>query len=403
MRRLGLLLLCVLAGCSLDLARLRGGGDGGLDVPDDVPGLDAPFTDAPAHDAPDDVDGGVEGGVPQIVDSRDFDDPPMWVAAAAHPSGVRVAVVVPDAGEIHSFVASGTGCGIRFGKPFSSGMDWLGAPALGHVSDDSFPDIVAQSDTGAISVVTDTGGTLTVGTEITFPGVARFAAVAVGSLDGDDLDDFLAVERGPGVFLLTQASGALDADPALSTAGRTYVDGAVGQLDGINDDDLAMIATTSDDGLVFEARLASGGGSFPSRTGVIGDYPTGSLAIGPPSGGRQQMFALAGDDLFVGQIVGMDIVVSGPFRAGVNLRDLVVANVVGDATLEVVISSGGPALLVVELTVSGITPVTEIPLSAAGPPTALAAADVDGDGLAEIFVLTGNELSVVTPGCTVAP
>ena len=411
-----LLVVSGLAGCSLDLARLRVGLDASMA---DVPLLDAPLQDAPlpdgsADDAPS-ADAPADGGVELVVDpvtSIDFPATPSNLLVGVDPAGARIVVHLESSG-LRTSTLSASGCSFAEANRVDIGGGSRGASALVDVVGTPDLDILTDVTNGSLSVFEqDSAASFAASDPFISGTTGPLLTIAVGDLDGDaaGLRDLVAVERRRFAVPMIRSGDTFLGQSGISSGVGSHLEALVSDVDGMNDDD--FVALVEDGASVFleiqqnQRTMPVGFQQLSSDPLPLAPEQPVALAVGEPNSSSLRPIAVVlGMELHMALLtdpaVSPAITLFGPFPIEAGTTDVAIADVDGDAEEDVVTSSsvGGRGLLTLRHWRGGsmLSAHTSIALPAV--PIELVTFDVDGDGTDEVFVLTSNRLLVYSLRC----
>jgi hypothetical protein len=221
--------------------------------------------------------------------------------------------------------------------------------------------------------------------------------VAVGTLDGDDVDDLVVANAGSDdvSVLLGNGDGTFQA-ALFFAAGDGPASVAVGHFDGDTALDLVVANQGSDDVSVL---LGNGDGTYQAATSYPSGDLTRSVAVGNLNGDAfldiVAANALSGNvSVFLGNGDGT-FQAATPFAAGGRPAAVAVANLDGDAFLDIAVVNQQSQTVSVLLGNGDGTFQPQLTFVTARAPLALAIANLDEDSILDIVTASqGDQVSV---------
>ncbi|MEO5767275.1 MAG: VCBS repeat-containing protein [Polyangia bacterium] len=311
---------------------------------------------------------------------------------------------IREGGNVSVLLNGGSG---TFGTPTNHPVITPASVAAGELSGDGKADLaVAASEIGSVDVLTNTG-TGTFGESVTYSVGIHPSAVAVGDLNGDGKMDIAVANSGQTNTGL--GAGAGDVAVLLNAGGGNFVAAnylagsnpaaiAIADLNGDGKGDLA-VANPAGGATVL---LNAGDGTFGAPAKYAAGSTPYSVAIGDLNGDGKPDIALASStsgggvavllNLGTGKFGAAIVYASGTFPRGIAIGDLNGDGFPDIATAYSLPDCNGVSVLVNKGTGTFGAP---IPYPLAGSPSSLALADLNGDGKADLVVVSDEQVSVL--------
>ncbi|MEP6652137.1 MAG: VCBS repeat-containing protein [Myxococcales bacterium] len=302
-------------------------------------------------------------------------------------------------GAVSVLLNSGSG---TFGLPINHPVFTPASVALGDLSGDGKADLAVASSLGSVVVLTNSG-TGTFADSVTYSVGIRPSAVAVGDLNGDGKLDIAVAnagrELGTGDVAVLLNAGGGNFVAANYMAGSNPAAIAIADLNGDGKGDLAVANRDSGASVLLNA----GDGTF----GAPAKYAAGStpfwVAIGDLNGDGKPDIALTSAsggggvavllNLGAGKFGAAIVYATGTSPGGIAIGDLNGDGFPDIATLYSLPDCNGVSVLVNRGTGTFLAPVP-FPL-AADYPSSLALADLNGDGRADLAVVSDQQVTVL--------
>lgn len=403
------LVACVamLAGCSLDLDRLR--------IDDDLDGgaqdrdggtRDARVRDGDARDTGTARDASDDGGTVGVSFeiALTLEGPTDGDGLAASPPGLEPVIVATASGTHELRVWSlneDSPCEPFATTPLVVTPNSPVAPAVADLNSDGHADIlVGVQNAQLVTLFGNATHTYAIdGTLMLATG--RLASIAAGAeLNGDSIADAVAGEAGSRASLLFQTpTQSFEIGSVLTQPGTTFFDTITGDL---NEDGYLDVVRVAHDGagsthVAVWFGSSSGHVSGPTTTTYAGSHE--HLALGTDALGMPLLVAAGGSDIALLHPDGTSFDVQAALPIGGSITGLAIADVDGDGTDEIVLANHDDQTLVV-LKVEGESVLRFTELALPQRPLDVAALDVGRDGVADLAVLAeADEIYVVHRAC----
>ena len=253
----------------------------------------------------------------------------------------------------------------------------------------------------------------TLGSPVTFTAGALPREVAISDIDGDGKPDLVVVNGGSNTVsvYLNAGSGTITSSSFASKVDLTTDTGpiglAVGDLDGDGKPDIAVSTVTHSTITVLRNTSTSGNVSFASML----NFPTGSAPADVVMGdldadGKPELVTIDGSNTLnihknatsVGTINNLSFNSLTQFPVNTSPQSIVVADIDADGKLDLVIShASGSSIAVMRNSTTGTYSFSKtnipVPTNSNGN---VVVSDLDGDGLLDLVLASGNDNKVYT-------